>query len=97
MLRKPRIRIHFPKDNGKTVNLGRMQRAHPGTNPESLDAAYAVMSIDAKVLDAAAGKTGIEDRAELVNHALRLLADADPGADFARRNRGALRGLRLDL
>jgi hypothetical protein len=53
--------------------------------------------VDKKVLETAAKNTGIEDREELVNYALALLADADPSAEFARQNRGALRGLRLDF
>jgi hypothetical protein len=64
---------------------------------EFLSASKSAVPVDEKVLETAAKNTGIEDREELVNYALTLLADADPSAEFARQNRGALRGLRLDI
>jgi hypothetical protein len=61
------------------------------------DGTTASVPVDRDTLKRAVERTGIADPTELVDFALRLLSEADPSADFARRARGTLPDLDLDV
>ena len=62
--------------------------------PTQPSTAYVPVNLD--TLKLATQRTGINDAAELVEFALRLLTSADPSADFARERRETMPGFDLD-
>jgi hypothetical protein len=53
--------------------------------------------VNRRLLLRAAGTTGVENPAELVDVALQLLVMPDPYAEFARAHRGSMPDLGIDI
>ena len=57
----------------------------------------ASVPVDCDTLRLAMERTGLEDPAQVVAFALRLLTQADPSAEIAQAARGSLPELHLDI
>jgi len=53
--------------------------------------------VNRRLLLRAAGNTGVENPAELVDVALQLLVQPDPSKEFARSKRGTMPDLEIDI